>query len=35
MIMKETGETDYEKARELLLEHGTVRKAVEAYESSR
>lgn len=33
MIMDETGITDYEMARELLLAHGHVREAVEAYRS--
>lgn len=31
MLMKNTGITDYEKAKELLLKHGSVRKATEAY----
>ena len=31
MIMDETGISDYEFARKLLLEHGSVRKAVDAY----
>jgi N-acetylmuramic acid 6-phosphate etherase len=34
MIMEETGISDYETARSLLLEHGHVRSAVEAYKSS-
>lgn len=31
MLMKNTGLQDYDKARELLLKHGSVRKATEAY----
>lgn len=31
MLMKNTGLEDYEKAKELLLKHGSVRKATEAY----
>ncbi|MGZ4043577.1 MAG: N-acetylmuramic acid 6-phosphate etherase [Bacteroidia bacterium] len=31
MVMKNTGLTDYEKAKDLLLKHGSVRKATEAY----
>lgn len=31
MLMKNTGIADYEQARELLLKHGNVRKATEAY----
>jgi N-acetylmuramic acid 6-phosphate etherase len=31
MLMTETGITDYEKAKELLLRHGSVKKAVNAY----
>jgi N-acetylmuramic acid 6-phosphate etherase len=31
MIMEETGITDYEQARELLLRYGQVRAAVDAY----
>ena len=34
MIMEETGISDYDTARSLLLEHGHVRSAVEAYKSS-
>ena len=34
MIMEETGLTDYDLARKLLLEHGHVREAVEAYRMS-
>ena len=30
MLMKETGITDYEKAKELLLKHGSVKKAIDA-----
>lgn len=33
MIMEETGLTDYEKARELLLSYGSVRAGVAAYKS--
>lgn len=33
MIMAETGLQDYDRARALLLEHGSVRKAVAAYRS--
>ena len=33
MIMEETGIEDYELARSLLLQHGKVRKAVEAYKA--
>lgn len=33
MIMDETGETNYEKAKALLLEYGTVREAVRHYSS--
>ena len=33
MIMEETGLEDYELARSLLLQHGKVRKAVEAYKA--
>ena len=33
MIMEETGIEDYELARNLLLEYGKVRKAVEAYKA--
>ena len=33
MIMEETGITDYDHARSLLLEYGHVREAVEAYKS--
>ena len=32
MIMEDTGLTDYEKARALLLEYGSVRAAVESVE---
>ena len=32
MIMEETGLTDYDKARALLLEYGSVRAAVESVE---
>ena len=35
MIMEATGETDYEKAKALLLEHGQVRAAVEAYKKQK
>ena len=35
MIMEEAGITDYEKAKELLLSHGSVRKAVNFYQSNR
>ena len=35
MIMDGTGITDYDKARELLLRHGHVRAAVEAYLNSK
>jgi len=31
MLMAETGITDYEKAKELLLRHGSVKKAASAY----
>ena len=31
MIMGETGITDYELAKRLLLKYGSVRKAVDAY----
>ena len=31
MLMKNTGLEDYEKAKELLLKHGSVRKATESY----
>jgi N-acetylmuramic acid 6-phosphate etherase len=31
MVMKNTGITDYEKARKLLLEHGSVRRATESF----
>jgi len=31
MVMKNTGIEDYEKAKELLLKHGSVRKATESY----
>lgn len=31
MVMKNTGLEDYEKAKELLLKHGSVRKATEAF----
>ncbi|MBQ9548873.1 MAG: N-acetylmuramic acid 6-phosphate etherase [Bacteroidales bacterium] len=33
MILEKTGMTDYDRARALLLEHGSVRAAVEAYKS--
>jgi N-acetylmuramic acid 6-phosphate etherase len=33
MIMDETGITDYEKAKSMLLEHGSVRAAVDFYKS--
>jgi N-acetylmuramic acid 6-phosphate etherase len=35
MIMEETGITDYDKAREMLLKYGKVRAAVEAYRSDK
>jgi len=35
MIMDETGIEDYEKAKELLLKYGQVRKAVDAYKESK
>lgn len=35
MIMDESGITDYEKAKELLLTHGSVRKAVEFHDSNK
>ena len=35
MIMDETGITDYDKAREMLLKYGKVRAAVEAYRSDK
>lgn len=35
MIMEETGLEDYEKARDLLLQHGQVRKAVDAYNETK
>ena len=31
MVMRNTGITDYEQAKALLLQHGSVRKATEAY----
>lgn len=34
MLMKNTGLEDYEKAKELLLKHGSVRKATESYKKS-
>ena len=34
MVMEQTGITDYEKAQAMLLEHGHVREAVEAYKKS-
>jgi N-acetylmuramic acid 6-phosphate etherase len=34
MVMKNTGLTDYELAKNLLLKHGSVRKATEAHQSS-
>jgi N-acetylmuramic acid 6-phosphate etherase len=34
MLMKNTGIEDYEKAKELLLKHGSVRKATESYKKS-
>ena len=34
MIMEETGITDYESAKSLLLKHGHVRSAVEAFRAS-
>ena len=35
MIMSETGLRDYDRARDLLLEHGSVRNAVAAYGNSK
>ena len=35
MIMEETGLDDYDQARKMLLEEGSVRKAVDAYNESR
>ncbi|MDD2584840.1 MAG: N-acetylmuramic acid 6-phosphate etherase [Bacteroidales bacterium] len=35
MIMEDSGITDYEKAKELLLTHGSVRKAVEYYKNNK
>ena len=35
MIMGETDITDYDFAKSLLLEHGSVRAAVDAYENSK
>ena len=35
MIMEETGIEDYSLARQLLLQHGKVRKAVEAYRAEK
>jgi len=35
MIMLETGITDYEKAKSLLLEYGQVRAAVAAYKEGK
>ena len=34
MIMEETGIEDYDLARQLLLQHGKVRAAVEAYRAT-
>ncbi|MBP7810271.1 MAG: N-acetylmuramic acid 6-phosphate etherase [Bacteroidia bacterium] len=34
MVMKNTGLEDYEKAKELLLKHGSVRKATESFKKS-
>jgi len=34
MVMKNTGITDYEKAKELLLKNGSVRKATEAHKTN-
>jgi N-acetylmuramic acid 6-phosphate etherase len=31
MIMEKLGMNDYEQAKELLLEHGSVKKAVDSY----
>jgi N-acetylmuramic acid 6-phosphate etherase len=34
MLMKNTGLEDYQEAKNLLLKHGSVRKATEAYKAN-